>query len=81
MIEYSLDNISAFDYRDMRAWCKDQFGLGGWRSVGNKNILERWDSWSKCDNISPHQMMKWRGEVFFDFADDKDYMLFILRWI
>jgi hypothetical protein len=73
-------NISAFQYRDMRAWCMEQMGPGGWTHGPNGNELKRWDSWSHCDNLTPNMMMTWRGEAFFDFHDERDYNWFSLRW-
>ena len=74
-------NISAFEYRDMRAWCKERWGLGGYEHLRDgKHRLRQWDSWSYCDDLLPYQMMQWRGEAFFDFVDEKDHMLFCLRW-
>jgi hypothetical protein len=73
-------NIDAFQYRDMRAWCREQFGTGGYDIVDGEHKLNRWDSWSYCDDLSPGQMMKWRGEAFFRFAEEKDYTWFVLRW-
>lgn len=74
-------NINAFQYRDMREWCREQYGPGGWTTEpGSGGRLKRWDSWSHCDNLLPVQMMTWRGEAFFDFADDRDYTWFTMRW-
>jgi hypothetical protein len=73
-------NINAFQYRDMRAWCQEQWGPGGYQVIDGSNQLQRWDSWSHCDDLTPVRMMKWRGEAFFRFTDEKDYQWFILRW-
>lgn len=71
MTLHEFDNISAFDYRDMRAWCREQFGKGG---------IGRWYSLSNCDDLDSHDLMKWRGAAYFKFNDDKDFVLFSLRW-
>ena len=36
MILHTCNDISDFDYRDMRVWCREQFGKGGngrWHSL------------------------------------------------
>lgn len=80
MIYKDFQLVSAFEYRDMRAWCKDQFGAGGYIWPDGKNAVYRWDSWSNCDNLPSNEMMLWTGMAFFSFSEDKDATMFLLRW-
>ena len=80
IVSREFKGITAFQYRDMRAWCYKRWGPGGYGMKEGEHQLLRWDSWSYCDNLKSGQMMKWRGEAFFDFADEKDAMWFALVW-
>jgi hypothetical protein len=80
MISKEFVSVSAFQYRDMRVWCQEHLGPSGYQVIDGQYQIRRWDSWSQCDNLTPVRMMQWRGEAFFDFADEKDYTWFTLRW-
>lgn len=73
-------NVTAFEYKDMRAWCVENFGKDGYMKCDGNFELDRWDSWSQCDGLASAQLMKWRGRALFDFKNDDDYFLFSLRW-
>lgn len=70
MIDIVFHNKTAFDYRDMRAWCKEQ--------LGPEYVY--WNSRSLCDGLKPSSMMLFRGILHFSFKEEKDATFFSLRW-
>jgi hypothetical protein len=60
------DKISAIDRDFISEWCRQQFG-GVWSVITNP--VGTWACWEAYD-----------GHQVFAFKDDRDQMLFMLKW-
>lgn len=81
MTDVEFKNLNLEKYREMQAWCKENFGQVAWwkTQLENPNSPIKW----YCKGMSSRD--EWEaGEsncyALFSFKDEKDATMFGLKW-